>query len=71
MCVNAHQTDPSGNDIPFDVTYAKAEVPVTVPGPPPVVPVVEGPSKRLVAAVAVVGAVVGAGVVELIGRVLA
>lgn len=44
---------------------------VTVPGPPPVVPVVEGPSKRLVAAVAVGGAVVGAGVVELIGRVLA
>jgi hypothetical protein len=68
MCVNAHQTDPSGNDIPYDVTYAKATVPVTVPVEPPVV---VGPSKRLVVGIAFGVGIAGAAVVELVGRVIA
>lgn len=58
MCVNGHQTDVQGRNLPYAVTYSRAAVPVTVA---PVVEPASGPS-RLFAAVVVSGAaLLGAG----------
>ena len=50
MCVNGHQTDENGTDIPFTATYTQASVPVAVP-PTPSPVIVKGASNRAVAVI--------------------
>ena len=63
MCVNGHQTDLDGNDIPFTPTYTQATVPVAVAPPPPAPVTVKGLRART-AALMIVVAVAAAQVVE-------
>lgn len=56
MCVNGHQTDENGTDIPFTATYTQASVPVAVP-PTPSPVIVKGASNRAVAVIVAIAVV--------------